>query len=200
MDQRPSVAGAHINIPAGTERTLLSYDGDRGLAPRMSLAIIATQEESSDDGGSQSAVGILHIGHPVPVEFDIRDGVVINLPVGPFSVVVRNENPAERAPVLASWHFMHGPATCENTRSYDLRSETHGPNFRVPLLANGFLFDLAAPAHEDYQALLSDSPTGETYGLARQGVRYQLNQRVRWVRFMDLPPDAHGSIIFFLAI
>jgi hypothetical protein len=70
----------------------------------------------------------------------------------------------------------------------------------VPTLATGFVFDLAAPGHSDYQAFLSDSPTGETYGYASQGVEYVLSQRVRWVRFMNLPPETMGSIVFFLAI
>lgn len=52
------------------------------------------QEESQDDGGSQSGLGIMHVHStpPTRVDFDVRDGAVLTVPATRFTVSVRNLN------------------------------------------------------------------------------------------------------------
>jgi hypothetical protein len=95
--------------------------------------------------------------------------------------------------------YMQGTAKGSNTRSHDLFFGMENPNIRVPPFAESFIINLTGE-YGGYTALLSDSQTGETYGEARPNVRHPISHPVRWVRFMNYPPQVVGTLTFFLSI
>lgn len=166
----------------------------------QSVCIWATQEESPDDGGSQSPIGFVEFGagkRTARAEFDVRDGVILCIPAPIVAVSVLNRNQIGDPNIVVNAFFVDGNAKGVNTRSFDIDSEN--PNIRVPALAEKVVYELAAP-NTDYRALVSDSPTGETYGQIAEGVVYQLHHRARWIRFFDVPPAVGGVVTFFLSI
>lgn len=201
MQNDKNALAPSITVPPGEERRVAHGNGSGSAPAGSALAIIATQEESSDDGGSQSPLGTVVIGSPGPdvrVEFDIRDGTAITVPSAPFEVLVRNLNgPLDPAVTVACFRTP-GPARVDNTRTFDIGLAMEDPNVRVPAFAHSVVFDHGLPDSLDYRALLSDSATGETYGLLAPLTRYPLNARCRFVRFLGLPSGAMGTVTFFL--
>lgn len=101
MDQRSAASAANAArsvVEPGEQHVVFQDNGTRIGISHPSLAIVATQEESFDDGGSQSALGVLEIGRerPVRVEFavidGVNDGVVLSVPATQFTVSVQNMN------------------------------------------------------------------------------------------------------------
>lgn len=193
---------AAIVVEPGEERVVFRGNGAETGIPHPSLAVVATQKESSDDGGSQSGFGVLEIGRerPVRVEFDVNDGVVLSVPAVPFTVSVRNLNEPDQPALRVQAYYVHGTARAYNTRTYDIGFAMDDSNIRVPAFAESFVFDLGLSEQQDYAARLSDSASGETYGFARPGVRHPLNRRIRWVRFGDIPEESMGTVTFFLSV
>lgn len=191
-----------VTIEPGDVAVVLEDSGAAAGPGRPALAIVASQEESLDDGGSQSGLGILtvHGTPPTRVELDVRDGAVLTVPASRFTVSVRNLNESGQPSLKVSAFYLASRGIAENTRTFDIGHGMDNPNIRVPALATAFVFDLALPDPPGYSAALSDSATGETYGLAEPRVRYPLNHRVRFVRFVDLPEGTMGTVTFFLAI
>jgi hypothetical protein len=189
---------ASIRIPAGAGKVIFEGDGATMLVPF--LCVVATQTESTDDGGSQAPLATLEIGHgaTIKTQFDLRQIAAVSVPSTHFSVTIHNRNEAHQ-PALEAWVYgSHGnPCTC-NTLTFDVSSEMDQPNVLVPAFAVAFSYDLTGPGASEYQALLSDSETGETYGLASPGVRYPLTRRTRFVRFMEVPQGITGQLTFFL--
>ena len=202
MDQRSAAAAAISVVGPGEQRVVFHGNGAQTSISHPALAVVATQEESSDDGGSQSALGVLEVGRerPVRVEFDVNDGVLLSVPATPFTVSVRNVNESDQPDLRVQVYYVHGAARANNTRTYDIGFAMEDPNIRVPGFAQSFVFDLGLPGQQDYAALLSDSASGETFGYARPGVRHSLNRRIRWVRFLDIPEGSGGTVTFFLSI
>lgn len=202
MAEVSSELSAVISVGPGEQRVVFRDNGAETSISNPSLAVVATQEESSDDGGSQSALGVLDIGReqPVRVEFDVRDGVLLSVPALPFTVSVRNLNEPDQPDLRVQVYYVHGTARAGNTRTYDIGFSMDDPNIRVPAFAESFVFDLGLPESQDYAARLSDSASGETYGFARPGQRYLLNRRIRWVRFGDIPEGSMGTVTFFLSV
>ena len=87
-----------------------------------------------------------------------------------------------------------------NTRTFDIGFAMEDPNIRVPVFAHSFVFDHGLPEHRGCRALLSDSASVETYGIAAPLTRYPLNRRSRFVRFLDLPEGSGGTVTFFLSL
>ncbi|MGH3936464.1 MAG: hypothetical protein ACRDS1_16050 [Pseudonocardiaceae bacterium] len=191
-----------ISIEPGEQRVVFRGNGAETGISNPSLAIVATQEESSDDGGSQSALGVLDIGRErlAQVEFDVKDGVLLSVPAVPFTVSVRNLNEPDQPNLRVQVYYVHGTASAHNTRTYDIGFAMDDPNIRVPAFAESFIFDLGLPEQQDYAARLSDSASGETYGFARPGEHYLLNRRIRWVRFGDIPEGSMGTLTFVLSV
>lgn len=191
---------AACTVAAGQTRVVFVGNGKPYQGQNLSLCVMATQEESADDGGSQSGLGTLEIGSSAPVkaEFDLKEGVLLNVPPTRFKLSVTNLNEPGDPALLVRTFYMGGPPKGRNTRSYELSLLMEQPNIRVPPFAESFIFEIMGNA-PDYAALLSDSQTGETYAEARPNVLYHLSQRVRWVRFMNFPVS-FGRLIFFLSI
>jgi len=189
-----------VIIEAGETAVVLRSSAANLSGKRQSVCIWATQEESSDDGGSQSPIGFVEFGagkRLARAEFDVRDGVILCIPAPIVSVSVLNRNQIGDPNLLVNAFLVDGSTKGVNTRSYDIDPEN--PNIRVPAFAEKVAYELAAP-NADYRALVSDSPTGETYGQVAEGVVYQLHHRARWIRFFNVPPELGGIVTFFLSI
>ena len=139
-------------------------------------------------------------GAGVRVEFDVRDGTVVTVPSAPFEIFVKNVNAPGDPAVTVSTFPLQNAIKAPNTRTFDIGFAMEDPNIRVPAFAHSFVFDHGLPEHSEYRALLSDSATGETYGTAAPLTRCLLNQRSRFVRFVDLPEDSGGTVTFFLSL
>jgi hypothetical protein len=195
--QAPARAGMSVDIDPGETKLVLER---RGTEPAgQSLCVYGLQEESSDDGGSQSPIGIIEFGpstNRVHVEFDIRDGVVLNVPATAFSLWVQNRNDVDQPVLHVSAFLVTGQSSRRNTRSFDI--DPQNPNMRVPALADSVMYELTTP-DDGYRALVSDSATGDDFGEIASGVDYRLHHRARWIRFFDVPPSG-GIVIFTLSI
>jgi hypothetical protein len=192
-----------ITVQPGEESRVFRGDGSGPARSGDALALIATQDESPDDGGSQSPLGVLVVGLPgagVRVEFDVRDGTVVTVPSAPFEIFVRNVNAPGDPAVTVSSFPLQNAIKAPNTRTLDIGFAMEDPNIRVPAFAHSFVFDHGLPEHGEYRALLSDSATGETYGMAAPLTQCSLNQRSRFVRFVDLPEGSGGTVTFFLSL
>ena len=192
-----------ITVQPGEESRVFRGDGSGPARLGDALALIATQDESPDDGGSQSPLGVLVVGLPgagVRVEFDVRDGTVVTVPSAPFEIFVKNVNAPGDPAVTVSSFPLQNAIKAPNTRTFDIGFAMEDPNIRVPAFAHSFVFDHGLPEHSEYRALLSDSATGETYGTAAPLTQCSLNQRSRFVRFVDLPEGSGGTVTFFLSL
>jgi hypothetical protein len=191
-----------VRIPPGEERVVFRRDSSAQPTEGRALAVVATQSESLDDGGSQSALGIMTIEQPmtVRVEFDVKEGTVVSVPATAFSVTVRNANEEGQPSLLAAAYPLVAAPPVGNTRTFDIGFGMADPNIRVPAFAQSLVFDHGLPDHQDYRALLSDSASGETYGLLDPGVRRAVDQRTRFVRFVDLPEGSSGTVTFSLGV
>lgn len=188
-----------IVIEPGQERVV--WRGDGSMA-EQALAVWTRQDESPDDGGSQCGLGLLSFSGEdgVVVEFDIRDGAVIGLPRAAARLIVRNVN-EEHDPDLQVWAApIAGRSGRAATRSFDIGFAMDDPNIRVPAFARTVFFDHGLPDQLGYRALLSDSATGETYGLVAPYTTRLLDRRARFVRFMGLPEESLGTVTFELAL
>jgi hypothetical protein len=148
-------------------------------------------------------VGTLIVGTPdagVRIEFDIRDGTVIPLPHTTFEVRVRNANESLDPTVVVSAFPIVSGSPPEMTRTVDIGFGMDNPNVRVPAFAHSVFYDHGRPDHVDYRALMSDSATGETYGLVAPYTRHPLHQRARFIRFTNMPSSSMGTAVFFLSL
>lgn len=186
-------------VVVGPGQTALVYKSSTSSPKCQSICICATQEESTDDGGSQSPIGLIEFGKGsavVRAEFDVRDGAILCIPASNVSLSVCNRNGEGDPSIEVSAFAVAGNSKGANTRSFDIDSEN--PNVRVPALADKLVYELAVP-DAGYRALVSDSATGETYGQIAEGVVYPLHHRARWIRFMNVAPTG-GIVTFFLSI
>jgi len=192
-------SGRGTGIPPNRDRVVWRGDGETAPA---TLLIYAAQEESTDDGGSQSPLGTLRIDSgpvPIAIEFDVREGTALPVPQAPYELVVRNCNDDHQPDVTARVVLVAGSRPTTATRTYDIGYGMDDPNLRVPVFANRVCFDHGLTDRLDYRALLSDSATGDTYGLLPPNTMRYLDRRTRFVRFMDLPETSLGTVTFFLA-
>ena len=197
MDTSHSVAT--IDIQPGETRLVLEHGGAGRSTSGLSLWVYGRQEESSDDGGSQTPVGYLDLGptaNRLRVEFDVREGVALNLPDQAFSLSVWNRNESEEPVVNVCAIVTPGHTRGRNTRSFDI--DTQNWSMRVPAYAESVSYELATP-DDQYRALVSDSATGDDYGRIAPGTLYPIHHRCRWIRFVDVPP-AGGIVTFYLSI
>ena len=193
-------SGNSAAIPPGHQLRVLRGDGAQ---TPTSLLVWATQDESSDDGGSQSPLGTLRLitgGGDFHIEFDVREGAVLPLPQTPWELRVRNCNDQDQPEVEAHAALVSGTRPTFATRSLALGYGMEQPNIRVPNAAQTVFYDHGLPDRMDYRALLSDSMTGETYGLLAPLTSRDLDRSTRFVRFMDLPEGATGSVTFRLGL
>lgn len=130
------------------------------------------------------------------MEFDIRDGVVLNVPDAAFSLSAWNRNDTGQPVVNIGAIVTSGLARGRNTRSFDIDPDNW--NVRVPAFAESVSYELAAP-DEQYRALVSDSATGDDYGQIAPGARYPIHHRCRWIRFVNVRPSG-GIVTFHLSI
>ena len=189
-----------IRIRPGGSQVLFRADGS--TVPHRYLCVVATQSESLEDGGSQTALATIEVGEgsPLKAQFDLREVATISVPSTLFSITVHNRNELHQ-PALDGWVYgSRERVSAFNTLTSDISYDMDQPNIRIPAFAVEFSYDLFGPGVDGYTALLSDSATGETYGLASPGVRYPLTRRVRFVRFMNVPQQVNGQVTFFLAI
>ena len=123
-------------VKAGEKRLVFRDSAPASQGPILSLCVVATQEESPDDGGSQSGLGTLEFGGGAPtrVEFDIREGTLLRVPATPFRLHVTNLNEPGDPDLHVQACYVHGVPTGRNTRSYLLDDEN--PNVRVPPFAD----------------------------------------------------------------
>lgn len=190
---------APVKVKPGETKQILDDALSSSNTGGLSLCVYATQEESSDDGGSQSPVGLLEFGiggTPARLEFDVKDGVVVSVPATRVKLHITNRNQEHDLEIAVSAFWVHGAVKGRNTRSFDIDQEK--PNVRVPPFAEAVVFELSEPP-PGYVALVSDSETGETYGTIPVGTVYPLHHRARWIRFMDAPPSG-GIVTFFLSL
>ncbi len=195
-DRRP---GGVVSIKAGETKLVFHDASAAARSGSVALCVQSRQEESADDGGSQSPVGRLEFGAGqalAAVEFDVKDGVVLSVPASTLRLFVTNRNLDGDPDISVSAFYVLGAARGRNTRSFDISSEA--PNVRVPAFAEAVMYELQEPP-EGYVALVSDSQTGETYGTIAPRVVYPLHHRARWIRFMGAPPSG-GIVTFFLSI
>lgn len=188
-----------VTIEPGATKLVLEEVAQSSHASGVALCIHVKQEESPDDGGSQSPIGRLEFGRGhalAQVEFDIKDGVVLSVPAATLRLFVTNRNLEQDPAIEVCAFFVSGTGRGKNTRSFDIDDED--PNVRVPAFAEAVVFELWEPP-AGYVALVSDSATGETYGTIPPGVVYPLHHRARWIRFMGAPPSG-GIVTFFLSI
>jgi hypothetical protein len=189
-----------VRIPPNEERVI--WRGEGATAP-ATLLIYADQQESTDDGGSQSPLGTLRIGSgsgAIVVDFDIREGTAVPAPQMSYELVIRNCNNDGQPDVTSRVVLVAGSRPTTATRTYDIGYGMENPNLRAPAFADRVSFDHGLSDHTDYRALLSDSSTGETYGLLPPNTVRYLDRRTRFVRFMGLPEGSLGTVTFFLAL
>ncbi|GAB3785392.1 hypothetical protein [Nocardioides ungokensis] len=187
-------------IPPGHQLRVIRGDGVLGPT---SLLVWATQKESGDDGGSRSPLGTLRYitpGGDFRVDFDVREGTVLPLPMTPWELRVRNCNDDNQPDIEAHAALVSGSRPTSASRTWFLGHGMEQPNIRVPNAARRVFYDLGLPDHKDYRALLSDAMTGETYGLLAPLTGRELDRSTRYVRFMDLPEGAFGTVTFQLSL
>lgn len=196
----PSTSGSAGGIAPGRQARVLHGEG---VETPASLLVWAKQNESMDDGGSQSPLGTLRFvapGGEFRIEFDLLEGAVLPLPQVAWELRVQNCNQAGQPDVEAHAIVVSGNRPTVASRSFAIGYEMQRPNIRVPAATHAVFFDHGLPDHMDYRALLSDSATGETYGLLPPRSRREVNRGTRYVRFMELPEGAMGFITFVLQL
>ena len=190
---------ATVAIQPGETKLVLERAREASSVSGLCLWVYGKQEESSDDGGSQTPIGYLDFGsdtNRLRVEFDVRDGVVLNVPDQAFSLSVWNRNESEEPVLNVGAIVSHCQARGRNTRSFDIN--TQAINMRVPAFAESVSYELAAP-DEQYRALVSDSATGDDFGQIAPGTVYPIHHRCRWIRFVNVSPSG-GIVTFHLSI